>query len=188
MSSKSFFDGVTRSPTSSHSVNPQGLLTAAVGPVFLAAIPTLLSIIPGSDSISKDRVIPALSAFYIFWTFAATGAASVGGLGASRKEGLDNNHPRKDINNLTGLPLRLRSAHYNLMEMFPGFALAAALAQVSAPTNQNLINLLGLHGLLKSFVYYPAYLLDIAPVRSLAHLGATASVINVAWLLALGVK
>jgi hypothetical protein len=69
-----------------------------------------------------------------------------------------------------------------------GFALAAALAQVSAPTDQNLINLLGLHVLLKSFVYYPAYLLDIAPVRSLAHLGATASVINVAWLLALGVK
>jgi uncharacterized MAPEG superfamily protein len=51
-----------------------------------------------------------------------------------------------------------------------------------------LINLLGLHVLLKSFVYYPAYLLDVAPVRSLAHLGATASVINVAWLLALGVK
>jgi hypothetical protein len=106
-----------RSPTSSHSVNPQGLLAAAVGPVFLAAIPVtnyitapngtvqkaieaLLSIIPGSDSIPKDRVIPALSAFYIFWTFAATGAASAGGLGASRKEGLDNNRESAPKTNL----------------------------------------------------------------------------------------
>jgi len=81
---------------------------AAAGPVFLALVPvttavtapnsfvqkaveTLLALIPGSSSIPKDRAIPALSAFYIFWTFAATGAASAAGLGASRKEGLDNN-------------------------------------------------------------------------------------------------
>jgi len=81
---------------------------AGVGPLFLALIPvtnyitaengvvqkameTLLAAIPGNASISKDRVIPALSAFYIFWTFAATGAASAAGLGSSRKEGLDNN-------------------------------------------------------------------------------------------------
>ncbi|PMD59920.1 uncharacterized protein K444DRAFT_612979 [Hyaloscypha bicolor E] len=64
------------------------------------AIETLLSIIPSSDSIPKDRVIPALSAFYIFWTFAATGAASAGGLGASRKEGLDNNRESAPKTNL----------------------------------------------------------------------------------------
>jgi hypothetical protein len=37
-----------------------------------------------------------------------------------REEGFDNEHPRKHINNLDGLPLRLRSAHYALMENFPG--------------------------------------------------------------------
>lgn len=80
----------------------------AFGPAFLAVIPvtnyltapggfvqkaieTLLSVIPGSSSIASNRGIPALSAFYIFWMFAATGAASAAGLGASRKEGLDNN-------------------------------------------------------------------------------------------------
>ncbi|KUJ08309.1 uncharacterized protein LY89DRAFT_677179 [Mollisia scopiformis] len=198
MSTPSLFDGV---------VNSNGILMIAFGPIFLAFIPvtnyittpnslvqkaieTLLAAIPGSASIPSNRVIPALSAFYIFWTFAATGAASAAGLGASRKEGLDNSHPRKDISALRGLPLRLRSAHYNTMEMFPikGFALAAALAQITAPTNQNLINLLGLHVLLKTFIYYPAYILDIAPLRSLAHLGATASVINVAWQVATGAK
>jgi hypothetical protein len=61
------------------SVNPNGLIMAAFGPVFLAFIPvtnyvtapnglvqkaieTLVSLIPGS-SIPSDRVIPALSAF-----------------------------------------------------------------------------------------------------------------------------
>lgn len=89
---------------------------------------------------------------------------------------------------MTGLPLRLRSAHYNLMEMFPGFALTAALAQALAPGNQQLINLLGLHVLAKTLLFYPAYLLNIAPPRSLAHMLATGSVINVAYKLALGAR
>ena len=37
-----------------------------------------------------------------------------------RREGLDNDHPRKHVHQLEGLPLRLRSAHYALMENFPG--------------------------------------------------------------------
>lgn len=78
------------------------------------------------------------------------------------------------------------SAHYNILEMFPGFALAAALAQATAPANEQLVSLLGLHVLLKAFVYYPAYLFDVAPLRSVAHLGATASVIGVAWKIATG--
>jgi uncharacterized MAPEG superfamily protein len=36
------------------------------------------------------------------------------------EEGYDNNHPRKHIGKLEGLPLRMRSAHYALMENFPG--------------------------------------------------------------------
>lgn len=38
----------------------------------------------------------------------------------AREEGLDNEHPRKYIGDLDGLPLRLRSAHYALMENFSG--------------------------------------------------------------------
>lgn len=37
-----------------------------------------------------------------------------------RREGMDNNHPRKHVHQLEGLPLRLRSAHYALLENFPG--------------------------------------------------------------------
>ena len=96
--------------------------------------------------------------------------------------------PRKDVHLLTGLPLRMRSAHYNLMEMFPGFALATGLTQALAPTNQQLINLLGLHVLLKVFVFYPCYLLNVAPLRTASHVFATGSVINVCWQLATGAK
>lgn len=72
--------------------------------------------------------------------------------------------------------------------MFPGFAIAAALAQVLAPNNQQIANLLGLHVLTKVAVYYPAYLLNISMVRGLSHVVATASVVNVCWLLATGAK
>ena len=102
------------------------------------------------------------------------------------EKGLDNNHPRTQRRSLKGLPLRLHSAHYNLLENFPAWAVVAALSADYAPGNQHIINLLGLHVLVKCFVYYPAYLLDIAPPRSLSHLFATASVINVAWRLAQG--
>lgn len=182
--------------------------------VVQKAMETLLAVIPGGSSIAKERTIPALSALYIFATFAATGAGSVAGQAMSRKDGLDNNStsdtltpqslnlhgmqaktniprptaPRAHTGSMSGLPLRLRSAHYNLMEMFPGFALAAALTQALAPANQNLINLLGLHVMAKLLLFYPAYLADIAPPRSLAHMIATGSVVNVAYKLALGAR
>lgn len=185
------------------SANPSGLVMAAFGPVFLAAVPmtsyitkpggyvqtiveTTLKLVPGT--IPSDRVIPAMSAIYIFWTFAGTGAISAAGQAASRSEGLDDYEPRKYVNNLVGLPLRMRSAHYNLMEMFPGFALAAALAQTTAPGNQQILNLLGLHVLLKCSVYYPCYLLNWGTPRSFSHLFATGALINVAWRLAVGEK
>lgn len=36
---------------------------------------------------------------------------SAAGQAMGRKDGLDNNHPRKHIHQLDGLPLRMRSAH-----------------------------------------------------------------------------
>ncbi|CAL3963480.1 unnamed protein product [Diplocarpon coronariae] len=150
---------------------------AAANGLFQTAIDALLAAIPGTPPVTPACTIPALSAFHIFYNFAATGAASTAGLKASREEGLDNTHARKDVNNITGLPPRLRSAHNNTMEAFPGFLV---------PANQTLINLLGLHDLPKSFVQHPAYIVDIAPLRSVAHFVATASVINVAWQVATG--
>ncbi|KAI7710605.1 hypothetical protein KC353_g9583 [Hortaea werneckii] len=184
-------------------IRPQGLAFAGFGAVFLAAIP-LTSWIAQPNSLLEKTVngvcssiayvgsagasgrvsnggkIAALSTLYIAMTYALSGAGSAAGVEAGTEEGRDNNHPRKQVQKLEGLPLRLHSAHYNLMEMFPGFALSAALTQAIAPADQTLINLLGLHVLSKVFLYYPSYLLNIGVTRSIGHVLATASVINVA--------
>lgn len=111
----------------------------AAAPLYLALVPltsyltnpnsicqslthALIKLLPGVgvSSITSGRAIPALSALYLFWTFGASGAASAAGQAMAREEGLDNDHPRKYVGDLEGLPLRLRSAHYALMENFPG--------------------------------------------------------------------
>lgn len=79
----------------------------------------------------------------------------------SREEGLDPLHPRKHTHNMSGLPLRMMSAHYGLLENFPAFAVAAALTQVLAPNNREVLNLLGFHVFMKLFVFYPAYLFNV---------------------------
>lgn len=145
------------------------------GGLFLAAIPLtswitqpnslvekavngVISTIAFVGSAGSTSVVPqtgkiaALGALYITMTYAISGAGSAAGVDAGNKEGRDNNHPRAQVKNLRGLPLRLHSAHYHLMEMFPGFAMSAALAQTMAPGDQTLINLLGLHVIAKCFV------------------------------------
>ncbi|KAF1844872.1 uncharacterized protein K460DRAFT_416235 [Cucurbitaria berberidis CBS 394.84] len=186
-------------------VNPSGAALIAAAPIYLALIPltsyltkpnsiiqslthALIKLIPGVGvtSVTSGRAIPALSALYLFWTFGASGAASAAGQAMAREEGFDNDHPRKHINALEGLPLRLRSAHYALMENFPAFALAAALAQVIAPNDAQVVNLLGFHVIAKLLVHYPAYLGNVALPRTVAHLSATAALVNVCWTLAAG--
>lgn len=104
----------------------------------------------------------------------------------SRQDGLDSNTPRQHLTQMRGLPLRLFSAHTNLMETFPSFAVAAALTQALAPKNQVLVNLLGFHVIAKVFVFYPMYVLDIPPPRTFAHIFGISSVLNVCWRLARG--
>ena len=143
-----------------------------------------LQLLPGG--VAPGRTIPALTALYLFVTFGASGAFSVAGQAMGRREGLDNSTPRKHVHALDGLPLRLMSAHHNLLENFAGFAVAASLAQSLAPADSQIANLLGLHVLLKAGLYYVSYLSDIQPPRTLSHVLATSAVINVCWRLANG--
>ncbi|TKA62752.1 hypothetical protein B0A55_10971 [Friedmanniomyces simplex] len=184
-------------------VNPQGLAMVGFGAIFLAAVPltswiaqpsslvekavnavcssvAFLGSAGSNSTVSPTGRIAALSTLYIAVTYAFSGAASAAGTDSGNEKGRDNNYPRAQVANLRGLPLRLHSAHYNLLEMFGGFGLAAALAQAMAPGDATVVNLLGLHVLSKVFVYYPAYIMNAGVTRSVAHVLATASVINVA--------
>lgn len=164
---------------------PLAIYLTKPGSVFQQVLENSLKLIPGGP-IANDRVIPALAAMYLFWTFPLTGALSVSGQGMARKEGVDNNHPRQFLHELKGLPLRLRSAHYNLLEGFSGFALGAALVQSINPRDQQSVNLLALHAFLKMFVFYPAYVSNIGIPRTLSHILATSSLLAVCWRLAVG--
>lgn len=183
--------------------NPSGIALLGAAPLYVALIPAtsyltkpdsivqslthaFIKLLPGvaATKITSGHAIPALSALYILFTFGFSGAASAAGQAMGRAEGFDNDHPRKHVAKLDGLPLRLRSAHYALMENFAGFALAAALAQVLAPTDAQIVNLLGFHVLAKVGVHYPSYLGNVALSRTLAHLSATAALVNVCWRLA----
>ncbi|EME39800.1 hypothetical protein DOTSEDRAFT_82604 [Dothistroma septosporum NZE10] len=188
-------------------VNPAGLALIGFGGLFLAAVPvtswiaqqgglvekavngviSTVGFLGSAGQISKipqTGKIAALAGLYVTVTYALTGAGSAAGKAASSEKGLDSKHPRSQVANLKGLPLRLHSAHYNLMEMFPGWAVTAALAQAMAPGDQTLINLLGLHVISKCFIFYPAYIFNVDAPRTLAHVIATSSVINVAMRLA----
>lgn len=160
----------------SHSENPSGLLLTGFSALFLAAIPltsyitqpnsifekslngltsTLTHLIPSSSSstTTSTNKIATLATLYLTVTYALSGAASAAGINSAYAEGRDNNYPRKQVAGLKeGLPLRLYSAHYHLMEMFPGWAVVAALAQGIAPHDQGVVNLLGLHVVVKCFV------------------------------------
>ncbi|KAK8108976.1 hypothetical protein PG984_014777 [Apiospora sp. TS-2023a] len=156
---------------------------------------TTVSLLPGCASIVANNssngtsvaapgMIPALAALYLFVSHGATGALSGAGQMMARREGLDLSHSRRHLNQLQGFPLRLYSAHQNLMENFPAWALGAALTQALRPDDAHLVSLLGLHVLAKVFVYYPAYLADVPQLRGPTHLFANAAAINVCWKLA----
>lgn len=158
----------------SHSENPSGLLLTGFSALFLAAIPltsyitqpnsifekslngltsTLTHLIPSSSPTTSTNKIATLATLYLTVTYALSGAASAAGINSAYAEGRNNNYPRKQVVGLKeGLPLRLYSAHYHLMEMFPGWAVVAALAQGIAPHDQGVVNLLGLHVVVKCFV------------------------------------
>lgn len=151
--------------------------------VLSSVVDGVARFVPGYQS-GSGRAIPAISALYVFWTYGASGALSAAGQAMGRKEGLDLSHPRKYVNQLNGLPLRLFSAHQGLMENFGAFALAAALAQYLAPNDREILNLVGYSALIKLFVYYPAYIFDIGLPRTMAHISANGAIINILWRLA----
>lgn len=165
-------------PVTSWIAQPGGMLEKAVNGVCSAV--AFVGSAGSTSAVPQTGKIAALGTLYLVVTYALSGAGHAAAVDAGNKEGRDNEHPRAQIKNLTGLPLRLHSAHHHLVEFFPGFALTAALSQAVAPGDQTLINLLGLHVLSKVFVHYPSYIFNIGVPRTLSHVVATASVINVA--------
>ncbi|ORY08769.1 hypothetical protein BCR34DRAFT_388177 [Clohesyomyces aquaticus] len=85
------------------------------------------------------------------------------------------------MENFPGTICPLFSSQFSLLilkrcanRIVPGFALAASLSQVLAPTDAQVVSFLGFHIIAKLFVHYPAYLSNVAVPRAFAHISATA--------------
>jgi len=160
------------------SINPTALRPSPFVPlVFIASIP-ITSFLTAPGGIAETLVngtinalffrtvapagkLAALSTLYFIGTYVFAAAGSVSGLASGHKDGRSNAQPRAHISELTGLPLRLYSAHVHMMEHLAGFALMAGLAAGRTPSADPLANtlagrevvaLLGMHVLLKLFV------------------------------------
>ena len=68
---------------------PLTSMIAAEGGAFQRNAALLAQSIPGLGDIPSDRIIPAVSALYLFVTFVASGVASVAALAAASDTGLD---------------------------------------------------------------------------------------------------
>jgi uncharacterized MAPEG superfamily protein len=137
-------------PVTSWLAQPNGLLEKAVNGVISSV--AYVSSAGSTSTVAPSNQIAALSALYLAVTYAISGAGSAAATDAGNKGGRDNNAPRAQNANLTGLPLRLWSAHNHLVEFFPSWAVVAALTQIRAPNDRVALNLLGLHVISKVFV------------------------------------
>ena len=70
-------------------VIPITTMIAKEGGLFQSVVATVAQGLPGLGNVQTDRIIPALSAFYIFATYIASSSASVAGQAAASDQGLD---------------------------------------------------------------------------------------------------
>ncbi|KAG8901838.1 hypothetical protein FRB99_005077 [Tulasnella sp. 403] len=113
----------------------------------------------------------AASLLYSFVTYGSTAALSVVAAALGSPRGYVNKEPRRGKSSLTGLPHRMASAHQNLLEIFPLFALSTGLtyALEGKKISQQGLNFLVLHVFAKTFIYIPAYLADLDALRTVSH-------------------
>jgi len=155
------------------------------GGVFQTYITSLFGL---NGRVPEDRIIVFASLFYAFVAYAFTPAVSVVGVALGSDYGYSNKEPRHAKVSLAGLPHRMTASHQNLLEIFPVYALAAALtlsAEITpgSPVYDQLVNLLVLHVFLKTFIYLPSYICDLHLVRSLAHFVAIGALLSNLWKL-----
>lgn len=112
-----------------------------------------------------------------FLPLAFTGVAKFSG------PGFNNNRPRDFQAGLTGFRQRAHWAHLNSFEAFPPFAAAVLMAHQLGLT-QSTLDQLAIAFIVARLAYFAFYLADMAALRSLAWVAATASWVAMFFLLA----
>jgi uncharacterized MAPEG superfamily protein len=175
-------------------VKPEGVIEKTL---VRPSLSYLLRVTAGSlarSAITKDGekqvLIIGVTILYVTMVYVLSGIVSVVGQSMGTKNGYKNKEPRHSKQQLgPGLPHRMVSTHEALYDIFPAYAVVAAIlyatassaplgkgvAGISVPSES--LSALVLHVFLKLFVYAPAYLADVDVLRSAAHLHAMAALI-----------
>ncbi|KAJ6448863.1 hypothetical protein C8R47DRAFT_1171919 [Mycena vitilis] len=142
---------------------------------------------------NPEKAIALLSVFYMFMLYVCSAIMSATGqLLGNKGAGYKNREPRLNKRNLSGLPHRMVATHEALYDIFPAYALTAALAAstlspISSPSAlSSTLNPLVLHVFFKLAVFSPAYLLDIDIVRTYSHMCSVAALLVGMWGVVVG--
>ncbi|KAJ7167455.1 hypothetical protein C8R46DRAFT_1350460 [Mycena filopes] len=98
------------------------------------------------------------------------------------RNGYKNKEPRLNKRTVTnGLPHRMLATHEALYDIFPAYAVTAALVANSNTSSTIPINGLVLHVFFKLAVFSPAYLLNLDVIRTYSHMCSIAALLVALW-------
>ncbi|KAJ7101464.1 hypothetical protein B0H15DRAFT_816189 [Mycena belliarum] len=170
-------------PVLAYLAAPGGLGARLVTPLLSRA---LVRVSHGAATLenSPQKAIVLLTGFYLASVYIGSAVLSTYGQLLGNKGGYKNKEPRFNKRSLpSGLPHRMVATHEALYDIFPAYAVTAALLASTLTTNSSSvpINALALHVFLKVAVFPAAYLLDIDPLRSASHMGSIAALLVALW-------
>jgi uncharacterized MAPEG superfamily protein len=119
---------------------------------------------------------------FAYWMLLVAALMPYFAVALAKSGGFDNRAPRPSLENLTGWRRRAEWAHRNHFEVFPIFAAAVFVAELTHAPQVRIDLLAGIFVLLR-VVYTALYIGDKAALRSIVWLLAMISVI---WLFVLG--
>ncbi|KAJ7758034.1 hypothetical protein B0H16DRAFT_1689477 [Mycena metata] len=162
---------------------PSGIAAKFLTPLLAVA---LRKVSHGATTLedSPQKAIVLLTGFYVVLVHIFSGIMSATGQLLGNETGYKNKEPRANKRGIsTGLPHRMIATHEALYDIFPAYAVTAALVAVSLTSKSSTvpINGLVLHVFFKIVVYSPAYLFDADIVRSYSHLCSILALLVALW-------
>ncbi|KAF8208055.1 hypothetical protein K438DRAFT_1754800 [Mycena galopus ATCC 62051] len=166
--------------------SPSGFGAKLLTPLLANALRRVSSNSASSIESSPQRAVALLTLFYVFFVYILSAIMSATAQLLGNKTGYKNKEPRLNKRNLTsGVPHRMVATHEALYDIFPAYAIAAALfASTATPFSTSAstaLNALVLHVFLKLFVFAPAYLLNVDLIRTCSHMCSVAAVLLAIW-------
>ncbi|KAJ7040569.1 hypothetical protein C8F04DRAFT_1391708 [Mycena alexandri] len=162
---------------------PSGIAAKFLTPLLAVA---LRKVSHGATTLedSPQKAIVLLTGFYMVLVYIFSATMSGTGQLLGNKTGYQNKEPRASKRSVSsGLPHRMIATHEALYDIFPAYAVTAALVVASLTSKSSTVSINGLvlHVFFKIAVYSPAYLFDVDIVRSYSHMCSISALLVALW-------